>query len=187
MNYSTNALKDGAMFPGREGFRARSHSSHDERAGHRQETPVRVQSESVRVSLSQTTLSYSSSSSNINMDQFYQELSARMGLPSSPSADSSKLNSTYTANGASYVKVPPISAEKVAENILGFVERRLTQMPSTLARPTRQKVPGIYWQHYQRLSRKRTAASFAFGSYSAKTRPAHWNQSPFPWHMKTPH
>jgi hypothetical protein len=126
MNYSTNAVKDGAMFPGREGFRARSHSSHDERAGHRQETPVRVQSESVRVSLSQTTLSYSSSSSNINMDQFYQELSARMGLPSSPSADSSKLNSTYTANGASYVKVPPISAEKVAENILGFVERRLT-------------------------------------------------------------
>lgn len=127
MNYSTSTVKDGAMFPGRgEGFRARSHGSHDERGGHRQDTPVRVQSESVRVSLSQTTLSYSSSSANINMDQFYQELSARMGLPNNSSAEGSKLSSTYAANGASYVKVPPISADQVAENILGFVERRLT-------------------------------------------------------------
>jgi hypothetical protein len=60
------------------------------------------------------------------MDQFYQELSARMGLPSNAASDSNKLNSTYAANGASYVKVPPISADQVAENILGFVERRLT-------------------------------------------------------------
>lgn len=138
MNTTTNSMKETAMFPGartglhgHKGYKEHGDGlapAHGERHvkshGAKSLEVVTSQMESVRVSLSKTTMSFSSSAS-INMDQFYQELSSRMGLPATGSAANDKLNNAYAASGAEVVSVPPISAQQVADNILGFVGKRL--------------------------------------------------------------